>query len=237
MYPAYGDAGMIGCFSASIMGGELGQIRNRWKLHYTTEKNNHGLDFNPFKAIVAPRPIGWISSLDSQGRANLAPYSFFNAFSDDPPMVGFASGPTKIDSDAPKDSPTNIEETGAFCVNFVSFELRDKMNITSGHFDHDVDEFERAGLTKGRGIETDVPFVAEAPAVFECTHFQTVDLPGGSKLILGQVRAIHISDDIILNGRIDMAAYRPLARLGYKEYLDVKETFELSRPDDNQGGL
>lgn len=201
-------------------------------MFYTTDTNEHGLAFNPFKAIVSPRPIGWISSVDKQGRANLAPYSFFNGMSDRPPMVGFASGPAKPDTNEPKDSPTNIEQTGVFCVNFVSSALQDAMNVTSAHFAHGEDEFEAAGLTKAMGRVVDVPYVADAPAVFECKHHDTITLPGGSLWVMGIVVAVHIKDEVIVDGRVDVTKYRPLARLGYKDYTSVTSVFELKRPDE-----
>ena len=201
-------------------------------MFYTTDTNEHGLPYNPFKAIVSPRPIGWISTVDKQGRANLAPYSFFNGMSDVPPLVGFASGPAKPDGGGPKDSPKNIAETGVFCVNFVSTALQDAMNITSAHLAHGDDEFEAAGLSKSMGRMVNVPYVTDAPAVFECRHHDTITLPGGSLWVMGHVVAVHIKDDVIVNGRVDVTAYQPLARLGYKDYTSVKDVFELKRPGD-----
>jgi flavin reductase (DIM6/NTAB) family NADH-FMN oxidoreductase RutF len=201
-------------------------------MFYTTDTNEHGLPYNPFKAIVSPRPIGWISSVDKQGRANLAPYSFFIGRSDRPPLVGFASGPAKPDGE-PKDSPTNIAETGVFCVNFVSSILQDAMNITSEHLSHGEDEFEAAGLAKTMGTKVNVPFVSDAPAVFECEHTETITLPGGSLWVMGHVVAVHIKDEVIKDGRVDVTAYQPLARLGYKDYTAVTDVFELKRPNES----
>ena len=199
-------------------------------MYYSTDKNDHGLPHNPFKAIVAPRPIGWISTIDAQGRANLAPYSFFNAFSDTPPMVGFSADGSKAGLDEAKDSPSIIRETGEFCVNIVSYALRDAMNISSGNYPRGQDEFELAGLTKGRSQIVAAPYVAESPAALECKLFEMVDLPGSYTLIIGRVVGVHINDAYIRDGLLDVTSYQPLARLGYRDYSAVKEVFPLNRP-------
>jgi len=129
-------------------------------MFYTTDTNDHGLRYNPFKAIVSPRPIAWISSQDAQGNSNLAPYSFFNGMSDAPPLIGYASGPTKLGLDEPKDSITNIRETGEFCVNIVPFELVNQMNTSSKHYPHGEDEFDLAGVTKASSTTISAPHVA-----------------------------------------------------------------------------
>ncbi len=199
-------------------------------MYYSTDKNDHGLPHNPFKAIVSPRPIGWISTIDAQGRANLAPYSFFNAFSDTPPMVGFSADSRKAGLDEPKDSPTIIRETGEFCVNIVSYALRDAMNISSGIYPRGQDEFELAGLTKGRSKVVAAPYVKESPAVLECKLFKMVDLPGSYTLVIGHVVGVHIDDAYIKDGLLDVTGYQPLARLGYRDYAAVTEVFPLDRP-------
>ena len=190
----------------------------------------HGLPHNPFKAIVSPRPIGWISTRDAQGGANLAPYSFFNAINENPPMVMFSSGPRKIDSDERKDSVANIRATGEFCVNMVSHALRDAMNVTCAHYPQGVDEFEKAGLKKAQAKMIDVPFVQDAPAVMECRLHDIIELPGGQHLVLGIVVGIHIDDRHIKDGQLDVTSYQPLARLGYKDYASITEVFSLDRP-------
>lgn len=193
-------------------------------------KEGHGLPHNPFKAIVSPRPIGWISSVDAQGRANLAPYSFFNAVNESPPMVVFGSGQSKIGIDERKDSLANILETKEFCVNIVSTELRDAMNITSGHYASDEDEFEHAGLTKTQGQMVNVPFVKAAPAVLECALFKVIALPGNQSMVIGEVVGIHINDAHLKDGLLDVTSYQPLARLGYHDYASINEVFSLTRP-------
>jgi len=199
------------------------------KMFYQPAKG-HGLPHNPFKAIVSPRPIGWISTRDAQGRANLAPYSFFNAINENPPMVMFSSGPRKLDIDEPKDSVANIRNSGEFCVNMVSYALRDAMNITCAHYPQGVDEFDKAGLQKAQAKMIDVPFVRDAPAVMECTLHEIIELPGGQHLVLGMVVGIHIDDAHIKDGLLDVTRYQPLSRLGYKDYARIAEVFSLDRP-------
>jgi flavin reductase (DIM6/NTAB) family NADH-FMN oxidoreductase RutF len=199
-------------------------------MFYTTDTNNHGLRYNPFKAIVSPRPIAWVSSKDSNGNANLAPYSFFNGMSDMPPIIGFGSGPTKMGIDEPKDSLTNIEQSGEFCVSIVSDALKNQMNISSQHIPHGEDEFELAGLTKGQATTIDVPFVADSPVTLECKLHDIISLPGTSKWIIGLVTAVHIKDAYIVDGKLDVTKYQPVARLGYKDYATISETYELERP-------
>ena len=199
-------------------------------MFYTTDENNHGLRYNPFKAIIAPRPIAWVSTRGDQGD-NLAPYSFFNAMSDSPPMIGFSAGPQKIKRDEPKDSFENIKNSGVFCVSIVPYALRDAMNLTAGHYAHGDDEFVRAGLSKGQARTIDAPFVAQAPVALECKLWQIIDLPapGHAHWVIGQVSAVHIKDDLIVDGLLDVTRYEPLARLGYKDYAKVDEVFMLER--------
>ena len=197
-------------------------------MFYDAVKNNHGFEFDPFKAIVAPRPIGWISSVSAEGTANLAPYSYFNAMSQAPHYVVFGSGPRK-------DSLRNIEATGEFAVNLATFDLREKMSLTSAVVAAGVDEFELAGLSKAPCNLIKVPRVAESPACLECRLHQVVDLPSDdgvarNHLAIGRVVGIHIDDRFIAAGRVDTAAMRPIARMGYSEYATVTEAWRLRRP-------
>lgn len=196
-------------------------------MFYDAVKNDHGFHYDPFKAIVAPRPIGWVSSLSAEGRANLAPYSYFNAFSQDPHYVAFGSGPRK-------DSLANIEATGEFAFSLATYDLREKMNATSAHVA--ADEFELAGLAKAPCRMIRAPRVAESPAALECRLFQVVPLPdddghADNFLVIGRVVGIHIDDRFIHDGRVDTAAMRPIARLGYSEYATVTEAWRMRRPD------
>ena len=198
-------------------------------MFYETSTNDHGLKFNPFKAIVAPRPIGWISTLDAEGRPNLAPYSFFNAVGDAPPMVMFSSS-------GHKDSVSNVEATGEFVCNLVSFALRDAMNASSAPLPHGESEFERAGLEMAPCKLVKAPRVAAAPAALECKALQIIrptaldGIATNSWIVLGQVVAVHIDDAFVKDGRLDMTGVQHLSRLGYMDYAAVTEVFELERP-------
>lgn len=188
-----------------------------------------GLSHNPFKALVAPRPIGWISSLDAQGRANLAPYSFFNAVSDDPPIVMFSSSGWKH-------TVANVEATGEFVCNLATAHLQAQLNVSSAPVAAEVDEFELSGLEKAPSRLVRVPRVAAARAALECRLLRIVqleDLAGsicGSHVVFGQVVGIHIDDAVVANGRIDMSRLQLLARLGYKDYSVTSDVFEMDRP-------
>ena len=161
------------------------------ELHYYEPAKGHGLRHDPFNAIVAPRPIGWISSRDTKGNVNLAPYSFFNAFCYTPPIIGFSSTNWK-------DSVANIEETKEFCWNLATMDLARQMNATAAHVARDVDEFAIAGLTAAPSRLVNVPRVGESPVSFECRLSQIIQLQGadgkkaGALLTLGEVVAVHI---------------------------------------------
>ncbi len=198
-------------------------------MFYTTDQNRHGLAHDPFKAIVSPRPIGWIGSKGRDGTLNLAPYSFFNAVSDRPKLVMFSSS-------GRKDSYRNASETGEFTCNFVSRNLIDKMNKSSAAVAYDVDEFALSGLTPKKGELVDAPYVAEAFAVLECKVTEIIEPkslsgePSENVMIFGQVVGIHIDEAILRDGRIDMGLARPVARLGYMDYSESSDVFELFRP-------
>ncbi|MDQ0455947.1 flavin reductase family protein [Rhizobium paknamense] len=198
-------------------------------MFYETATNQHGLPHDPFKAIVSPRPIGWIGTKAADGSLNLAPYSFFNAISDRPKLVMFSSS-------GRKDSVRNIEETGCFTANFVSHDLLQQMNTSSAPFDHGVSEFERAGLTPVTGRLVAAPYVAEAMAVLECQVTEIMvpkDISGGESeniAVFGQVLGIHIAERALRDGRFDVTLAQPVSRLGYMDYATVTEVFELRRP-------
>ena len=200
-------------------------------MFYRPGADPHGLAHNPFKALVAPRPIGWISTVDAEGRVNLAPYSFFNAVADTPPMVIVSNSGSKAGETAAKDSVTNIRATGEFVCNVVPLALKDAMNISSGEYHPDIDEFEHAGLAKAPSRVVAPPRVAAAPAALECRLWRIVDLPGAANvLVIGEVVGVHIADSVIVDGKVDVTLYQPLARLGYRDYAAVSEVFALSRP-------
>lgn len=191
----------------------------------------HGLARNPFKALVAPRPIGWISTLDAAGRPNLAPYSFFNAIADTPPMVMYASTGRKTGRDEAKDTVTNIRAAREFVANVVPWRLRDAMNASSASLAPEIDEFAHAGLTPAPCRVVAVPRVAEAPASLECRVWKVIDLPGAQNtLVIGEVVGVHIDDAVLVDGMVDVTRYVPLARLGYRDYAAVREVFPMTRP-------
>lgn len=196
-------------------------------------KDGHGLPHNPFNALVTPRPIGWISSRGTAGIDNLAPYSFFNAVAYTPPQVMFSSTGTKADRAFGKDSVSNIEESGVFCVNIVEYAMRDAMNASSSTLPAAVSEFDHAGLA---AVECDLiacKRVADAPANLECRVTQIIRLAGAENIaVFGEVVGIHMRDDCIVDGQFDVTKFQPLARLGYRDYSVVREVFSLARPDD-----
>jgi flavin reductase (DIM6/NTAB) family NADH-FMN oxidoreductase RutF len=202
-------------------------------MFYETSANAHGLPHDPFKALVTPRPIGWISAISEKGEVNLSPYSFFNAVSERPPMVAFSSS-------GKKDALTFIEETGEFVCNLATYDLREQMNLTSAVLPRGENEMEHAGLTPAPSRLVKPPRVADALAALECKWLQTVPLhplSGGDPsyyLVIGQVVGIHIDDRYIVNGLVDTAAMRPIARSGYRDYfVATSETkFSITRPGE-----
>ncbi len=197
-------------------------------MFYETETNDHGLKRNPFKALVAPRPIGWISTVSTEGVVNLAPYSFFNSVSDIPPFVMFSAS-------GQKDSQRNAEETGEFVCCLATYDLREHMNATAAGVDPEVDEMDLAGLTPAPSRLVKPPRVAESPVALECKHFKTVQLPApegghGYSVVLGHVIGIHIDESVLNEGLVDMRKLRPIARLGYMDYTVVDTVFSMDRP-------
>ncbi|MGE7369431.1 flavin reductase family protein [Neorhizobium sp. NPDC001467] len=199
-------------------------------MFYSTEDNAHGLAHDPFKAIVSPRPIGWIGTKGKDGSLNLSPYSFFNAICDNPKLVMFASSGLK-------DSARNARETGVFTASLASRHLAEQMNASSISVEYGVDEFAIAGLTARMGTLVDAPFVGEAYAALECRVTEIIEpktIDGGKAeaiVVFAQVVGIHLSKEILREGRVDMAVARPLGRMGYRDYADGgAEVFEMTRP-------
>lgn len=191
----------------------------------------HGLPHNPFKAVVSPRPIGWISTRGHGGADNLSAYSFFNAMADSPPQVVFGSNGAKPDRDGTKDSLANIRETGVFCVNVVEFAAREAMNASSAPLGREVDEFAHAGVGKAPCETIACARVAGAPASLECRLSRIVRLAGPSNwAVFGIVTGVHLRDDCLVEGRFDVTRYQPVARLGYRDYAVVREVFSMTRP-------
>jgi len=192
--------------------------------------SGHGLPHDPFKAIVAPRLIGWVSTRSSSGQLNLAPYSFFGAFAAFPPMIGFCS-------EGRKDSLRNIEETREFVWNLATRPLAEQMNRTSAPVAPDVDEFRITGLTPVAGRNVSVPRVGESPAALECrllliTHLHDLaGKPTDNWLVLGQVVGVHIQRAYLKDGLFDTRAAQPIMRAGYRgDYAQIGEIFEMIRP-------
>lgn len=199
-------------------------------LFYEPHKRDRAvLPHDPFKALIAPRPIGWVTTRSSDGAINLAPYSYFNAFSAAPPIIGFSS-------EGRKDSVTFAEQTREFVWNMPTWDLREKMNVSSGSFPRGDNEFVHAGLTMAPSRLVAPPRVAESPAVLECRLIDVIELtdvegrPVDRYLVLGQVVGVHIDETFIKNGLVDTAAMRPIARCGYHDYAVVDAVFQLARP-------
>lgn len=199
------------------------------------EDGNHGLQHDPFKAIVTPRPIGWISTVDANGVPNLAPYSFFNAMGSRPYFLAFAS-------EQIKDSARNAQQTGEFVFSLCTAELADAMNLSCANLPPEVNEFEHAGLEEGICKRVKAPRVLASPASFECKTVMSQLLPDvdgketANFMVIGQVVATHIDDRYIKDGRFDTALAQPLARCGYRDYSTVTELFELMRPGEAENG-
>jgi len=207
-------------------------------MFYATKSNQHGLPRDPFKALVTPRPIGWISTISKDGICNIAPYSFFNAISEKPHYVIFGSAGCK-------DSVRNIEQTGEFVCSLATHALKGEMNVTSAAVPYGVDEFPISGLTAMKSEMVAPPRVKQSPAALECKHWQTIQLPAsvpggplGNLAVIGLVVGIYIDDAALNEGFFDTAAVEPLARLGYMDYAFVNKdtSFTLDRPEVAEDG-
>lgn len=198
-------------------------------MFYDGGRDDHGLAHDPFKAMVAPRPIGWIGTVGRNGSHNLAPHSFFNVISEQPKLVMFSC------SD-PKNTLRNCQETGVFTVSMVSRDLAEAMNASSIDAPYGVSEFELAGLTPVSGRMVDAPYVGEAWGALECRVtdiYRPKGLDGAesrSHVVVGQVVGIHISDAVVSAGRIDLDKASLVARMGYRDYCDTASAFEMVRP-------
>ncbi len=207
-------------------------------MHYDAIENNHGLAHDPFKALIAPRPIGWIGSISKEGIYNLAPYSFFNAISDRPHYVMFSSKNIK-------DSVCNVQETGEFTCSLSTWDTRDGMNVSSAPVPADVDEFPISNLTAAASKFVKPPRVKESPAAIECRYWKTIELPDvapgsdqGHFVVIGQVVGIYIDEAYVSDGIVDTGAMRPLARLGYMDYAVVtpETMLTINRPEMTEAG-
>lgn len=202
-------------------------------IHFYEPATGHGLPHDPFKAIVAPRPIGWIGTLDADGVPNLAPYSFFNAVGDRPPMIVFSSS-------GRKDSLANVEATGEFTWSMATRALAEAMNASSAGVPPEVDEFALAGLATAPSRLVDPPRVAASPAALECRLVQVIHLhdldgrPTGNRLVIGQVVGVHLDRAYLRDGLFDTGGVHPIMRAGYTDhYVEAtpETMFRMPRPD------
>jgi flavin reductase (DIM6/NTAB) family NADH-FMN oxidoreductase RutF len=208
-------------------------------MYYETVSNDHGLRYNPLKACVVPRPIGWITTLDAAGKINVAPFSFFNLLSYDPPFVMFSAGTHEGDGGT-KDTVANIQATTEFVYNMATWPQKDQMNSTAMIIDRGIDEMAASGLEPEPSRLVRPPRIKGSPVQFECRLHQIVDLPGRTPssqhhVVIGQVVAVHIDDRALTaDGRVDVLKLQPIARLGYKDYVVVDETFQMEKrtPED-----
>lgn len=199
-------------------------------MFYEPLKRNHGLPHDPIKAIIAPRPIGWISAMDRAGRINLAPYSFFNMVGDHPPIVMFSSGGLK-------DAASFAAEGGEFVCSIAGWDQRHGMNQSSAPYPRGVSEFGPSGLEAAPSRLVKPPRVKGAPAALECKFLKLVELEDSQGrrndyvMVLGEVVGVHVEDQFVVGGRVDTAAMRIIARAGYHDYFLADHRFELPRPD------
>jgi len=189
---------------------------------------------SPFKACVVPRPIGWISTVSAAGVANLAPFSFFNAIGEDPPLVMFCANGEHVEG-GQKDSVRNARETGEFVVNLATWTLRHAVNQTSAAVGRAVDEFQLAGLTPAPSLRVRPARVSESPVSLECVVSDIYDLPFDESqelgwMVMGRVLGMHIAEEVLVDGRVSIAKLHPIARLGYREFAAVEHVFRMSRP-------
>ena len=200
-------------------------------MFYQPKKNPFSID--PYKSLIFPRPIGWISSIDKKGIVNLAPYSYFNAIADDPPQIMFVAGASDRSSQK-KDTLTNIMATKEFVVNFATSATRNQMNLSSKDIHKDDDEFVLTKLKKRKSRLVKVPSVANSPVNLECKLLKSIKLKSSSRkfstMVIGEVIGIYIKDSFIEKGRVNSAAMRYVARMGYSEYTTVSSKFKMKRP-------
>jgi flavin reductase (DIM6/NTAB) family NADH-FMN oxidoreductase RutF len=194
------------------------------------------LKHNPYTALVMPRPIGWVSTIGKDGIVNLAPYSFFNAVAGDPPCVMFCANGRNRHDGGEKDSLRNVREVPEFVWNLCTYDLREEMNATSEHFPHGVDEMAKAGLAPAPSVKIRPPRVARSKVALECVVYRIVDLPptrdgATNNMVIGRVVCVHIADEAIVDGKIEVLKLKPMARLGYFDYAVIDDFITLLRPD------
>jgi flavin reductase (DIM6/NTAB) family NADH-FMN oxidoreductase RutF len=185
---------------------------------------------------VVPRPIAWVSSVGPDGVHNLAPFSFFMAICQDPPTIAFSSSPR---AGAVKDTVANVRHTGDFVVNLVDDDLAEQMNLTSGEYPPETDEFALTGLTAAPSVQVKAPRVAESPINLECRVSQILSIGRApSSLVIGEIVHFHLRDDVYdgATGRVNLHRLRPVGRLAGNMYSHVHDIFEMKRPSDSYRG-
>ena len=201
----------------------------KWK----PQEEKNPLPYSPFKASTVPRPIGWLSSIDEDGRENIAPYSQWQNLTFDPPRVIFSAN--QYPDGRRKDTVLNAEKTGWFVWNMATYALREEVNKSAMALEHDDSEWDRLDVTKEYADNLRIPMVKESPVKFECRYLSTHRLPGNSDvgsvdIVFAQVETIHIDDDYITDGKLDILKAKPIARMGYFDYTVVTERFEMRVP-------
>ncbi len=213
-------------------------------MFYEPGRTTHGLPHDPFKSCVVPRPIGWISTVDAQGRDNLAPFSQFQNVTFDPPIVLFSAN--QDSTGRRKDSVRNAEQTGEFVWNMATWDLREAVNTSAQEVPPEVDEFELAGLEKVASRLVRPMRVKASPIQFECVYLNTLRFPGQGRMgsadvVFGRVVAVHIDDEVLdARGLVDILKIRPIARMGYYDYTSVDSVFSMVIPGNQRallGGL
>ncbi|MDG1208004.1 MAG: flavin reductase family protein [Paracoccaceae bacterium] len=200
-------------------------------MHYAPGKDACPLPYDPFKSCTVPRPIGWLSTISPEGVVNLAPFSQWQNLTFDPPMVMFAAN--QLSDGRRKDTVLNAEKTGWFVWNMATYALREAVNISAHEYPPEIDEFDEAGVTKADCIDAPGPRVAESPCHFECKYLSTHRLEGNSNagwvdVVYGRVERIHVKEEFVgEDGKLNIPAIEPIARLGYYDYTIVRETFEM----------
>jgi len=182
---------------------------------------------------VGPRPIAWVSTLSKSGVPNLAPFSFFNVVSSHPPMLGFSPGIRRLpDGTEPKGTLVNIRETGEFVVNLVTFELAEVMNVTSGEYEHGINEFDVAGIATRPSQIVRPHQVEGSPVSFECKLDRILDFgnPVSNSLVIGEIVALHIEDRVLHEGQLGMDSLDLIGRMGGAQYTRTTNRFEMQRP-------
>lgn len=210
-------------------------------MHYDPRSDDRPLPYDPFKSCTVPRPIGWLSTISTEGVHNLAPFSQWQNLTFDPPLVMFAAN--QLRDGRRKDTVVNAEMTGYFVWNMATWDLREAVNTSAMELPSEIDEFEQAGVTKADCVVAPGKRVAESPCHFECRYLSTQRFPGSSTVggvdvVFGEVVRIHIKEEVVQSdGKLDIARIRPIARMGYYDYTVVDSVFEMRVPGASQGAL